>query len=301
MNAAATRILQTRLQSSGLYSGAIDGIRGPVTNAAVLAALEARENMTPGWRAWTARRRATALLQLVARDAGLAIRMIDGWWGPETAAATRELAVRIEAAEDDTPPGAPAGALRPPGEREGSPERADERQPPRMAPIPPRRPAWPRETPQDLVAVYGPHGLPAGRTPPLVAVPCPWPLRLAWNTGHRVGSISIHERCAESLARILARAFERYGGNELVRLGLDRYGGSYNPRRMRGGRRWSTHAWGCAIDWDPARNRFRWGSDRASLARPELEDWWRTWEEEGWVSLGRTRDYDWMHVQAAVP
>lgn len=26
---------------------------------------------------------------------------------------------------------------------------------------------------------------------------------------------------------------------------------------------------------------------------------WKCWEEEGWVSLGRQRNYDRMHVQAA--
>lgn len=59
-----------------------------------------------------------------------------------------------------------------------------------------------------------------------------------------------------------------------------------------------THAWGLAIDWDPAHNKLKWGRDRARLARPEYDTWWRLWEEEGWVSLGRTRNFDWMHVQA---
>lgn len=50
---------------------------------------------------------------------------------------------------------------------------------------------------------------------------------------------------------------------------------------------------------DPERNRLKWGRDRASLARPEYDPWWRCWEEEDWVSLGRARNFDWMHVQAA--
>lgn len=37
----------------------------------------------------------------------------------------------------------------------------------------------------------------------------------------------------------------------------------------------------------------------ASFARPEYEPFWAIVEEEGLVSLGRTRDFDWMHFQAA--
>ena len=68
---------------------------------------------------------------------------------------------------------------------------------------------------------------------------------------------------------------------------------------MRGGTKPSTHSWGIALDWYPSRNKLRWGRDRASLAAPDCDDWWRIWEAEGWVSLGRSRNFDWMHVQAA--
>ena len=38
---------------------------------------------------------------------------------------------------------------------------------------------------------------------------------------------------------------------------------------------------------------------RPRLAQPDGETFWKLWEDEGWVSLGRARNYDWMHVQAA--
>ena len=41
------------------------------------------------------------------------------------------------------------------------------------------------------------------------------------------------------------------------------------------------------------------GWDRTASPRPEYETSWWFWEEEGWVSLGRTKNPDWMHVQAA--
>ena len=80
---------------------------------------------------------------------------------------------------------------------------------------------------------------------------------------------------------------------------LDLWGGCLNVRKMRGGSRYSMHSWGIAIDYDPGKNRLKWGRDRAAFAKPEYDTWWRLWEEEGWVSLGRTRNFDWMHVQAA--
>ncbi len=59
------------------------------------------------------------------------------------------------------------------------------------------------------------------------------------------------------------------------------------------------HSWGIAVDYDPERNLVKWGRDRATFAKSEYDTWWKLWEEEGWVSLGRTRNFDWMHVQAA--
>jgi len=68
---------------------------------------------------------------------------------------------------------------------------------------------------------------------------------------------------------------------------------------MRGGNSWSMHSWGIAIDFDASRNQLRWGREKAVLAKPVYDAWWKAWEDEGWVSLGQERNYDWMHVQAA--
>ena len=46
-------------------------------------------------------------------------------------------------------------------------------------------------------------------------------------------------------------------------------------------------------------NQLRWGKDKAAFARPEYARWFDLWEEEGALSLGRVRNYDWMHVQFA--
>ena len=103
----------------------------------------------------------------------------------------------------------------------------------------------------------------------------------------------------DSLERVLQQVLAHYGPDRIRELRLDLYGGGFAMRDKRGGTTMSTHAWGIAFDFDPDHNKLKWNRDRATLARPEYDAWWHCWEAEGWVSLGRTRNYDWMHVQAA--
>jgi hypothetical protein len=127
----------------------------------------------------------------------------------------------------------------------------------------------------------------------------PYPHRVAWNVRQTIHSFSCNSKVHDSAQRALTKVFDHYGMERIKELRLDRWGGCLNVRKMRGGSKWSMHSWGIAIDYDPDRNQLKWGRDKAAFAQPEYDSWWRFWEEEGWVSLGRTRNYDWMHVQAA--
>jgi hypothetical protein len=275
MDSAAVRAIQRKLKELGHYTGRVDGDPGPETNRAVEAGLADRSGELPNaWSGWASQRKGVAFLQIICKDAGLEVGSIDGLWGPQTDFAFESFQESQETGE------LPA------------PWRDDE-------PLDVNPNNWPRQTQEALEGFYGPHGTPEGNRPPLVRIACPWTLCLAWDTSQIVSAISIHEKVAHSLEQILGRVHAHYGEDRLRDLRLDLYGGSYNPRRMRGGTSWSTHAWAIAIDWDPSNNQLRWGRDRASLARREYVDWWRFWEEEGWVSLGRARNFDWMHVQAA--
>jgi hypothetical protein len=124
-------------------------------------------------------------------------------------------------------------------------------------------------------------------------------MRIAWDKRQTVKRITIHSKCAESAGRVLQKAFDHYGMEKLKDLGLDLFGGCYNNRPMRGGTQLSMHAYACAIDFDPERNQLKWSKKQARLAKADCIKWWEFWEAEGWVSLGRARDFDWMHVQAA--
>lgn len=152
---------------------------------------------------------------------------------------------------------------------------------------------WPRQ--RDVRTFYGDMG------DNLVRLELPYTMRLAWMKTTRIHSFLIHARVHDSAKRCLDRMVAELGMNLIRDLGLDLFGGCIAdpPRRMRGGSSWSMHSWAIAIDFDPARNQLKWNHNLARLAQPDAEPFWKIWEDEGWVSLGRTRDLDWMHVQAA--
>lgn len=124
----------------------------------------------------------------------------------------------------------------------------------------------------------------------------PYPLYYA---GQRVKSIRLHQRCADSFLSLFEDIQSVYSDIDIAHLGLNLYGGSYAHRFMRGARRWSTHAYGCAIDLDPAHNALRMDHRSARFASPDYADFWDMVAVNGLYSLGVHHDYDWMHIQAA--
>jgi peptidoglycan hydrolase-like protein with peptidoglycan-binding domain len=150
---------------------------------------------------------------------------------------------------------------------------------------------WPRQS--EVERFYGPVGTSQGR------LQLPFPMKLAWDKRRIVTSITLHTRVLDSAGRAFAEIASTYSDKERRGLGLDLFGGSLNVRRMRGGSAYSMHSWGIAIDFDPERNQLRWKSPKARLSHTDAVPFWLAWERESWVSLGRERNFDWMHVQAA--
>ena len=117
--------------------------------------------------------------------------------------------------------------------------------------------------------------------------------------GRPVRTIRVHEAVALHVQSALREVLEHYGEEEIRRLGLNLYGGSYHYRTTSSGKALSIHAWGIALDFSPEQNAYGQRAPRATLSHPDCEAWWRIWESHGAVSLGRSRDYDWMHLQFA--
>ena len=211
------------------------------------------------YTSWGNARKINAACQLFLHDQGIEVGKIDGLIGPQTRFAVEEWVRKS---------------------RDIEPEEHEVAHQPTT---------WPRQ--KDVPAFYGARGQNQ------VLITLPYPMKLAWDKKKIITTISVHAKVADSARRAFNRIHEHYGNNKPD--GLDLYGGSLNVRKMRGGNSWSMHSWGIAIDFDPDHNQLHWGRDKARLAKPEYEPFWRIWEFEGWISLGRERNYDWMHVQAA--
>jgi len=256
------KLIQTELNKMGLNAGTVDGIVGNKTKTALL--------QVPGNTGnWPFKRQAIAFIQTVCKQNGIDAGIIDGYWGPQTDFAYGVLVEFLR-----------TGIMPIPWRDE-----------PTVSVENPHN--WPFESDASLEQFYGEVGKNQ------VRLQLPYPHRLSWEKRSIVRSLFCHEKVKDSLNTVLTNVLNHYGMDEIKRLRLDIWGGCLNVRKKRGGSTWSTHSWGIAMDYDPDNNALRWGRDRASFARPEYDKWWQFWEEEGWVSLGRTKNYDWMHIQAA--
>ncbi len=117
--------------------------------------------------------------------------------------------------------------------------------------------------------------------------------------GKPVRSIRVHEVIARHVQDAFREVLAHYGQDEIHRLGLDVYGGSYAYRNTSNGRALSMHAWGIALDFAPQGNAYSTRAPRATLSHPDCDAWWDIWESHGAVSLGRECGHDWMHLQFA--
>ena len=131
----------------------------------------------------------------------------------------------------------------------------------------------------------------------LVNIDLPYPMRIAWDLDTTVMKIRCHNLIAERLKAVFVDLLAEYGYQEIKALGIDLFGGCFAFRKMRGGNDWSKHSWGTAIDLDPARNQLKETSKTARFARPEYKPMIDIFYKHGFISLGREKNYDWMHFE----
>lgn len=163
---------------------------------------------------------------------------------------------------------------------------------------------WPAQSALDIY--YGnPRGHDGGPNPAwesanLVRISTPWALVTAWD-GAPVKTIRVHRLCADSLQRVFAEIWQRAQAissdpqSVIERWGMHLFAGAYQFRATRGSSRLSTHSWGCAVDFDSARNGL--GNPRPHFAL--CHEVLGAFAREGWVWGGEWSRQDGMHWQAA--
>jgi hypothetical protein len=142
---------------------------------------------------------------------------------------------------------------------------------------------WPEQSQSALTAFYGPTG-----DSRLTRISVRG-MGVRYD-GQPVSGISVHQKCADSLARVLtAISKSPFAGI------LGEFGGVYAHRPMRGGSLPSLHARGAAIDLAPGTNGLHthWPT-RATMPLEVME----MFAEEGWLAAGAFWGRDAMHFQA---
>lgn len=264
--------VQTALATRGLYHFKLDGISGRETRKAIDRLLTLPESKTrQDWAVWSDQRRLIAAQQIIIAGAGIEVGTIDGLIGEQTRFAFNAYDARLR------------------GDKTVETWRNQDAGKP--ATLPNKSILWPKQSEMD--SFFGPVGTQQ------TSLVLPYAMRIAWEPEQTVRKITCHEKVAAPLERIFKRALDHYGEGGIRELRLDMYGGCLNVRKMRGGSAMSMHSWGTAVDLDPDRNQLKWGRDLATLDDAPYAAFWNFVEAEGGVSLGRARNYDWMHFQFA--
>lgn len=132
----------------------------------------------------------------------------------------------------------------------------------------------------------------------ITVIPLPYAMRIAWDNQITVTKIQCHQLIATPLLNVFNDLLQTYGLKKIQDLGIDQYGGCVNVRLQRGSKtKWSRHAWGIAIDLDPARNQLKWKKDKAQFAKPEYKKMISLFYKHGFIGLGPEKGYDWMHFE----
>jgi hypothetical protein len=150
-------------------------------------------------------------------------------------------------------------------------------------------------TTKELISKYGqPNDTGSGY---LTMIKLPYPMSLSWDMDVKVTRMSCHKLIADKFLAVFNDLLDHYGYEKIVELGIDRLGGCFNFRKMRGGSDYSKHSWGVAIDLDPVRNKLKETSRTARFARPEYKPMIDIFYKHGFISLGIEKNYDWMHFE----
>lgn len=263
--------IQSALAIAGFYRGKVDGQDGPMTQAAVIEAL--RGAVGAAFEAWPQERRMIGAAQAALDKLGYEPGAVDGWEGHNTSNAMAAFLHRQTYGK--------ALVI------------------PRLSDAPKARPIGATDLPRqaDCGTFYGQPGDQIRSR--LVTVDMPYTLRLDYALQTQITRVTLHKLCAPSFVEAMAAVRAEYGADRQEELGIDRYAGGYMHRKMRGGSKWSMHAYGCAVDFYAAPNGLTTRCPRALFCGPDYKPFLDIMESHGWLPALRLWGADAMHFQRA--
>ena len=265
------RHLQMLLAATQDYLGGIDGAFGPMSTDAMLAVeIRHSDKYTFDPTSTTEHRRKTACAQACLNELSYQAGEVDGWFGVNTTEALNAFLFVITNGREEVVERTPVSSFTPSGD------------------IPRQR---------DVGRVYGdPETQIEGR---LTLIKLPFKLRIDYNMRQSTNKIRVHRDCAPQLEAALIAVRAHYGADRMRELGIDRYAGAYNKRKMRGSNAWSMHAYGCAIDFFAEPNGLRVECPQALFCGAAYKPFLDIMEEHEWLPAVRLWGKDAMHFQRA--
>lgn len=271
------KVAQKLWATYDLYPGAIDGLIGPLSRKAIAGAMRRwGSEYTFVANSANFERQFIASVQAILDAMGHEPGVIDGYYGHNTAGALESYAYK---------------------ELHGEPLRYRRNMSPgiKLKTDPSSLP-----TQSEMGKFYGTPGKSTGTVRHnLKTVELPYTMVADWATDVLITRVTLHQKCVDSFIQAQKSIVEHYGLDKWKSLGLNRYAGGYNPRKMRHGSKWSTHAYGCAVDIYAAPNGLRTRCPDALFCNPEYEAFLDIMEALGWLPAIRLWGADAMHFQQA--
>ena len=272
---------QRLLLATGYYKGGADGYNGELTMKAVAVIERTQAKQYPSSsirKFWGNNRRLMAAGQAILNAYKFDAGAIDGIVGHNTTEAFRAWDFKNITGQKESVRRKALSGYKPP--RAG-------------------RSIIPRQ--KDVEIYYGKAGKNSGTVRhQLTTIRLPFMLRIDYNLRQSTNKITVHKKAAPSLKAALLEVHAHYGIAKMRELGIDRFAGGYNPRKMRGGSKWSMHAYGCAVDFYAKPNGLRMSCPQALFCRPEYKPFLDIMEKHGWFPALRLWGKDAMHFQRAL-